>query len=346
MSESNRRYRMPPEWAPHQGTWLSWPHNVETWPGCLPDAEAALERAVVALAGGELVHINVLDASHEAALRRRFAASVAPERIRFHRIVTDDAWCRDHGAIFAYDDGALIALDFLFNAWGEKYLPYAADAAAARQMAAALGVQRVAIDRVLEGGSIEVNGAGCVLTTEQCLLNPNRNPALTRADIEAMLEEYLGASQVVWLGDGIVGDDTDGHIDDLTRFVDVATVVTVVEPDRADPNHAPLAENLERLHDVRLRDGRPLSIVELPMPTPVLGARGRLPASYANFYIGNEVVIVPVFDAPQDARAIDVLANCFPTRRVVPIDARALVVGLGTFHCLTQQIPVAHRTPR
>ena len=347
MSEPNRRYRMPPEWTPHQGTWLSWPHNVETWPGCLPEAEAALERAVVALAGGEVVHINVLDAAHEATLRRRFAASVAPERIRFHRIVTDDAWCRDHGAIFAYDDAdALVALDFSFNAWGGKYLPYDADAAAARRMAAALGVPRVAIDRVLEGGSIEVNGAGCVLTTEQCLLNPNRNPTLSRADVEAMLDRYLGAPQVVWLGEGIVGDDTDGHIDDLTRFVAEATVVTVVEPNRADPNHAPLAQNLERLRGVRLRDGRALTIVELPMPDPVHGARGRLPASYANFYVGNDAVILPVFAAPQDARAIDVLANCFPTRRVVPIDARALVVGLGTFHCLTQQIPSPRRASR
>ena len=345
MSESNRRYRMPPEWAPHQGTWLSWPHNVETWPGCLQEAEAALEQAVVALAPGEIVHVNVLDGAHEATLRGRFAASVAPEQIRFHRIVTDDAWCRDHGAIFVYDEAdALTALDFRFNAWGEKYLPYDADAAAARQMAAALGVRRVAIGRVLEGGSVEVNGAGCVLTTEQCLLNPNRNPRLARSDVEAMLAQYLGTPQVVWLGDGIVGDDTDGHIDDLTRFVDTATVVTVVEPNRADPNHAPLAENLERLRGVRLQDGRALTIIELPMPELVHGIRGRLPASYANFYVGNGVVILPVFAAPQDAQAIDLLANCFPTRRVVPIDARALVVGLGTFHCLTQQIPVARRT--
>jgi agmatine deiminase len=342
MPDSNRRYRMPPEWAPHQGTWLSWPHNDETWPECLADAEAALERAVVALAGGEVVHINVLDAAHEATLERRFASRVAADRIRFHRIATNDAWCRDHGAIFAYDErDALVALDFRFNAWGEKYLPYDADAAAARHMATALGVPCVAIERVLEGGSIEVNGAGCVLTTEQCLLNPNRNPELSRGDVEAMLNRYLGTAQVVWLGDGIVGDDTDGHIDDLTRFVDVATVVTVVEANRGDANYAPLAENLERLRGVRLPDGRPLTIFELPMPDPVHGIRGRLPASYANFYIGNDVVIVPVFDAPQDAGAIEVLARCFPTRSVVPIDARALVVGLGTFHCLTQQVPVA-----
>ena len=344
MPEPTDRYRMPPEWALHQGTWLSWPHNRETWPGCLADAEAALTQAAIALTDGETVHINVLDAAHRAAVATRFDGLVAPERVRFHLIPTNDAWCRDHGAIFAFDAAAeLVALDFRFNAWGEKYRPFDADDAAARRMADALGVKTVRVDRVLEGGSIEVNGAGAVLTTEQCLLNPNRNPQMTRADIEAMLARYLDTPQVLWLGDGIVGDDTDGHIDDLTRFVDDATVVTVVERNEEDPNHRPLVENLERLRQLRLADGRALSIIELPMPDPVHGIRGRLPASYANFYVGNDVVVLPVFAAPQDAHAIDVLANCFPTRRVVPIDSRALVVGLGTFHCLTQQIPAVLR---
>ncbi len=341
MPKSIGRYRMPPEWAPHQGTWLSWPHNRETWPGCLAEAEAALADAVVALAEGETVHINVLDAAHRAVVAKRFSGTVAPERLRFHLIETNDAWCRDHGAIFAYDaDDELVALDFRFNAWGTKYRPYDADDAAARRMADVIGVRTVRIERVLEGGSIEVNGAGALLTTQQCLLNPNRNPQLDRADIEAMLARFFGTPDVQWLGDGIVGDDTDGHIDDLTRFVDEVTVVSVVEPNPDDPNHAPLAENLERLRRLRLTGGRALTIIELPLPDPVLGAGGRLPASYANFYIGNDVVVLPVFDAPQDARAIAVLTDCFPTRRVVPIDSRALVVGLGTFHCLTQQIPV------
>ena len=342
MPDSMDRYRMPPEWAPHQGTWLSWPHNHETWPGCLADAEAALAQAVVALADGETVHINVLDDAHRAAVAKRFERSVAPERIRFHLIPTNDAWCRDHGAIFAFDAADdLVALDFRFNAWGEKYGPYDADDAAAHRMADALGVPTVRIEHVLEGGSIEINGAGSVLTTEQCLLNANRNPRMSRAEIEAMLKRFLGVSQVIWLGDGIVGDDTDGHIDDLTRFVGATTLVTVVEANTRDENHRPLAENLERLRTLRLADGSTPSIIELPMPDPLYnGIRGRLPASYANFYIGNDVVILPVFNAPQDALAIDVLANCFTTRRVVPIDCRALVVGLGTFHCLTQQIPV------
>jgi len=342
MAETTDRYRMPAEWAPHQGTWLSWPHNRATWPGCLAQAQDALAQAVIALAASETVHINVLDQAHGAMLAKRFAALVPPERICYHVIPTNDAWCRDHGAIFAFDPhDNLVALDFRFNAWGGKYRPYDADDAAAARMAEALGVATVRIERVLEGGSIEVNGAGTVLTTEQCLLNPNRNPQLTRADIEAMLDRYLGTPQVLWLGDGIVGDDTDGHIDDLTRFVDTTTVVTVVEPNARDANHQPLAENVDRLRRVRLLDGRALSIVELPMPDPVVGAHGRLPASYANFYIGNDVVLLPVFATPQDARAIDTLKNCFPTRRIVPIDCRAIVVGLGTLHCLTQQIPAA-----
>ncbi len=343
MPGSTDRYRMPPEWAPHQGTWLSWPHNRATWPGCLAEAEAALTEAVIALAAGETVHINVLDAAHRDAVAARFAKTTPPYRVLFHLIPTNDAWCRDHGAIFAYDSNdALVALDFRFNAWGEKYRPFDADDAAAGRMADALGVPIVRIERVLEGGSIDVNGAGAVLTTEQCLLNPNRNPQLARGDIEAMLGRYLGASDVLWLGDGIVGDDTDGHIDDLTRFVNETTVVTVVEANARDANHAALAANRARLDGLRLSDGRALSIVELPMPSPLIhGDRGRLPASYANFYIGNDVVILPVFSAPQDAQAIDVLANCFPSRRIVPIDCRALVVGLGTLHCLTQQVPVS-----
>jgi agmatine deiminase len=336
-------FRMPPEWAPHQGTWLSWPHNRETWPGCLEDAEAALTEAVIALAPGEIVHINVLDARHRAAVLQRFAGRVAPGRVRCHTIATDDAWCRDHGPTFAFDArNELVALDFRFNAWGGKY-PFHLDDATPAQMAAALGVPNIAVEMVFEGGSIEVNGAGCVLTTEQCLLNPNRNPNMTRADVEAALCRYLGVTQVLWLGDGIVGDDTDGHVDDLTRFVAAATVVTVVEDDRDDANHGALADNLDRLRNMRLADGRSLSIIELPMPDPVLGERGRLPASYANFYVGNDVVLLPVFDCAQDAQAIATLARCYPSRNIVAIDCRALVVGLGTLHCLTQQIPAPLR---
>jgi agmatine deiminase len=334
-----RHYHMPAEWEPHQGTWLSWPHNPETWPGCLEGAERALADAVVALATGEIVHVNVRDAAARAALIARLAGRVPQDRVRCHEIPTNDAWCRDHGAIFVRSDDELVALDFRFNAWGGKYPPFDLDDAAGARMATALGVACERIEMILEGGSIEVNGAGTVLTTEQCLLNPNRNPALSRREIESALQRWLGVSQVVWLGDGIDGDDTDGHIDDITRFVAADTVVTAVEPDPADVNHAPLAENLERLRAVRLPDGRALSIVELPMPDPLVREGRRLPASYANFYIGNEVVLVPTFGCARDAAAVDVLARCFPGRRMVPIDCRDVVVGLGTFHCLTQQVP-------
>jgi agmatine deiminase len=340
-------YRMPAEWAPHQATWISWPHNPETWPGVLAQAEASMAEAVAALAGGEQVRINVLDAAHEAHVRARLGAVAQSPAVVFHHFPTNDAWCRDHGAIFVTDDaGRLAAVDCGFNAWGGKYPPWDLDDAIPAQMAAALDVPRFEGGLVLEGGSIDVNGAGAVLTTTQCLLNENRNPGLSRAEIEQRLGLLFGIREVLWLGDGILGDDTDGHIDDITRFVAEDVVVTVVEPDRADPNHAPLAENLARLREMRLADGRPLQIVELPMPAPVELDGARLPASYGNFYIANEVVLLPVFGQPADEDARRILAGCFPGRRVVPIRATELVAGLGAFHCLTQQVPSVVINPR
>ncbi|HEU4617992.1 MAG TPA: agmatine deiminase family protein [Gammaproteobacteria bacterium] len=335
---------MPPEWAPHAATWLSWPHNRDTWPVSFEGVEPAMTEVVAALAPTELVYINVQDEAHErhvsALLRKR---GVPAESVRFFRIPTNDAWVRDHGPIFVLDEGkepALLAVDFEYNAWGGKYPPYDLDRRAGERMAEALGVPRFAPGIVLEGGSIDVNGAGALLTTEQCLLNPNRNPDLTRAEIERILENAFGVRQVVWLGEGIEGDDTDGHVDDLTRFVSADTVVTVVEPNRADRNHAPLAANVERLAGVEI-DGKPLRVVELPMPEPQFHGAERLPASYANFYVANGVVLLPTFACAQDARAAELLAACFRGRRVVPIDCRALVGGLGALHCLTQQVPAA-----
>jgi agmatine deiminase len=237
-------------------------------------------------------------------------------------------------------DGGLLALDFQFNSWGGKYPPFDLDNAIPPQMADALGVRCQSIDMVLEGGSIEVNGAGALLTTEQCLLNPNRNPSMSRSEIEQQLREKLGVQQIIWLGDGIVGDDTDGHIDDLTRFVAEDTVVTVVVEYRSDENHDALAENRERLDAIRLDDGRPLKVIELQMPHPVEFEGDRLPASYANFYIGNTRVVMPAFNDPADEPNRKALAQCFPGREVVAIDCTDLVLGLGTFHCLTQQVPV------
>ncbi len=338
-----RGYAMPAEWAPHQSTWISWPHKKESWPGNFRAVEPVMVQAVSALTRSEPVRINVLDGAHEKHVAGLLEGRVDRERVIFHRIPTNDAWCRDHGAIFVTRDGAqerALALDFRFNAWGQKYPPYDLDDAVAKGMAAALGVPRLAVEMVLEGGSIDVNGAGALITTEQCLLHPNRNPSMSRSDIERVLGETLGVEQVLWLGDGIVGDDTDGHVDDLTRFVAEDRIVTVVEQDRQDANYAALAENRERLAAFRLADGRPLEVIELAMPRPVEWKGERLPASYANFYIGNRIVLMPAFRDPADEPNRAILARCFPGREVVALDCRDLVLGLGTFHCLTQQVPV------
>lgn len=332
------RFVMPAEWAPHRGTWFSWPHNPDTWPAQLGAAERALARAVAELARHEEVFVNVLHARHAEHVRGLLPADVGA--VHFEVVPTNDAWCRDHGAIFVNDgDGHLTALNFRFNAWGDKYPPYDLDDAVPPQMAARLDVPVVAVDHVLEGGSIDVNGAGALLTTTQCLLNPNRNPGRSRGEIETLLYDYLGAERVFWLGEGIVGDDTDGHVDDITRFVAEDRVITAVEADSTDPNYAALQANRERLETFRLADGRALTVEELPMPDALWHRDERLPASYANFYIGNGLVLVPVFGCDRDADALALIGGCFPDRRVVGIDCRDVVVGLGTLHCLTQQVP-------
>jgi len=337
-----RGYRMPAEWAPHAATWLSWPHNRDSWPGVFASVEPAMVEFVRALAECEPVHINVLGADHERHVGKLLAKAVPPERVRFHRFPTNDAWARDHGAIFVTRRARtepLLAVDFDYNAWGGKYPPFDLDRQIGRQMADVLGVPRYAKPGiVLEGGSIEVNGEGALLTTEQCLLNPNRNPTLSRADIEGLLRDSFGVDEILWLGDGIEGDDTDGHIDDLTRFVAPRTVVTVVEPNRADPNHVPLEAN-RRLLDTLTVGGRTLEVVELPMPVPQYLEDQRLPASYANFYVANGAVLVPTFACPADEVACATLRECFPGRRVVPVDCRVLIAGLGALHCMTQQVP-------
>ncbi|MEO8463747.1 MAG: agmatine deiminase family protein [Gammaproteobacteria bacterium] len=339
---SARGYRLPAEWASHEATWLSWPHNLDSWPGVFAGVEPAMTQFVGALAACEPVHINVLHAEHERHVRGLLAATAAPERLHFHQFPTNDAWVRDHGAIFvtrATPDAPRLAVDFGYNAWGGKYPPFDLDREIGRQMAEALGVPRFAQPGVvLEGGSIEVNGEGALLTTEQCLLNPNRNPTLTKVDIERLLRDAFAVHEILWLGDGIEGDDTDGHIDDLTRFVSRDTVVTVVEPNRADPNHAVLDANLRKLATLRV-GGRPLTVVELPMPEPQYLEDQRLPASYANFYVANGAVLVPVFGCAQDDVACAILRDCFPRRCVVPVDCRVLIAGLGALHCLTQQVP-------
>jgi agmatine deiminase len=337
-------FRMPAEWEPHAATWLAWPHKEASWPGNFEPIPAIWAEMVRALAPHERVNILVNDGAMAATVRARLAAGGVPlDNVALHQIPTDDAWARDHGPTFVTRDAGgrreLAAVDWIYNAWGGKYPPWENDDAVPRQIAALLDIQRFEPGLVLEGGSIEVNGRGTLLTTEACLLNPNRNPQLSRQQIEQHLRDYLGVRHILWLGDGIAGDDTDGHIDDLTRFVDPTTVVTVLEQNRRDENYDRLRANYERLQGMTDQDGRALRLVTLPMPAPVYYEAQRLPASYANFYIGNGVVLVPVFDDPHDAAALETLAALFPQRRIVGINARAMVWGLGAFHCVTQQQP-------
>ena len=336
---------MPPEWAPHAATWLAWPHKEASWPGKLdriPPIFAAMARA---LTPGEHVHINVPNAAVGEAARAVLAAGRADlEAITLHEIPFDDSWIRDHGPIFLnHSSGEQAVVDWEYNAWGGKYRPYDRDNVVPEAIAAGLNLLLWRPGLVLEGGSIDVDGAGLLLTTESCLLNPNRNPGRTRAEIEAALRDYLGVSRILWLGEGIAGDDTDGHVDDLTRFVAPGVVATVVEERRSDDNYEPLRANLARLRGMTGSSGRPLEIHTLPMPDPVVCAGQRLPASYANFYIGNRVVLLPQFGCPQDAVAHRTLAALLPGRDVVDIDCRDLIWGLGAFHCLTQQQPSPSR---
>jgi len=335
---------MPAEWASHRGTWLSWPHNEASWPGKIGPVPGIFAALVHELADHEQVHINVAGPAMEAAVRTLLADEGADlGNVLFHGNPTNDAWCRDHGPIFIereYQGRREQAIvDWGYNAWGGKYPPYDLDDVVPSRVGAELGLRVFHPGIVMEGGSIDVNGRGTLLTTEACLLNPNRNPQLDRAGIEAYLRNYLGVSKILWLGDGIVGDDTDGHVDDLTRFVDERTVVTVVEDDPADENYEPLQENLERLRHMSDQDDRPLRVVTLPMPRAVYHDGQRLPASYANFYVANGVVLVPTYDPPRDEAALATLAEAFPGRRIVGIDCTDLVWGLGAFHCVTQQWP-------
>ena len=344
-------FRMPAEWARHEATWLTWPHCQDTWPGAdlTEAAEPAYVAMVEALRHGEIVNIAVNDAERAEYVRDRLSAGGIATgdgtNVRLRIVPTDDEWIRDYGALFVVNEaGERLATDWIFNAWGGKYDRTERNNTVPEAMAAVHGVARVACPIVMEGGSIDVNGQGLALTTGSCLLNPNRNPRLSKADIEAWLRAGLGIDEMIWLGDGIAGDDTDGHIDDMTRFVAERTVVTAVEPNEDDANHAPLRENLERLRAWRGRDGRGLEIVTLPMPAPLYhttedGAAERLPASYANFLIANAAVLLPVFDDPNDAVAIATMQRLFPDRRIVPIPARRLVWGLGACHCLSQHVP-------
>lgn len=338
-------FRMPAEWEPHRATYMTWPHNLETWPGKFDPVPAQYAAVVAGLSHFETMRVLVKDAAAADQARTLLQnADARLDRVEFLTFQTNDSWIRDYGPIFVVRDdpsGARtqLALDWKFNSWGEKYGPYELDDVIPRRLAAHFGFDSLEVPIVMEGGSLDVNGAGSLLTTESCLLNPNRNAGLSREEIEEYLRVYLGVSNILWLGDGIAGDDTDGHVDDLARFVSRDTIVTVVEDDPADDNYRPLAENLERLREMRDQDGRPFRIETLPMPPAFHHEGQRLPASYANFYVANGAVMVPIFGCPSDERALAVLSRLFPGRKVLGFPCLDLVWGLGTIHCLSQQHP-------
>ena len=345
-------FRMPAEWERHEATWIAWPHNASDWPGKFAAIPWVYVEIVRLLAESELVHILVKDATLEQRARTMLERGGARmERVSFHRWATNRVWLRDSGPIFVRDaEGKVAVTDWRFNAWA-KYDDWRLDDRNPERVARLLGMKRwqpavtLADGRehrlVLEGGSVDVNGAGALLTTEECLLSEvqQRNPGVTREQLEQALHDYLGVEQVIWLGCGAAGDDTHGHVDDISRFVSAETIVTAVEPDATDANHAPLAENLARLKAARTRTGKPFTVVELPMPRAVIFRGQRLPASYANFYISNDRVLVPTFHDARDRVALQILAELFPEREVVGVHCVDFIWGLGALHCMTQQQP-------
>ncbi len=345
-------YRWPAEWEPHAATWLSWPHNRATWPDQMERVEAAFAQMVRALAPHEAVHVNVQSAAHARHVRRCLKENGAwSEAVRLHCLPTDDAWVRDYGPLFVTrseeeHEAPLAATTWRFNSWGEKYPPWRRDAAAAARMTEALGVPSFSANLVLEGGALDTNGAGLVLASRPSLLHPRRNPGLSEKEAEAHLRRFLGAEAVVWLDARLAGDDTDGHVDTFARFVAEDAVLLAAEANPADANHAPLRSAHVRLRAATLPDGRPLRLVALPMPAPLITDGQRLPASYANFYVANGVVLCPAYGDPADAEARRVLAGCFPGRAVVLIPCAEVVWGLGALHCLTQQVPAPARSGR
>jgi agmatine deiminase len=343
--------RWPAEWEPHRATWLSWPHNAETWPGRLSRVQQVFAEMTRALQSFETVCINVVDDAMEDSVRRCLTQAGArlDASVEFHHVPTNDAWIRDHGPICVLRErpgsAQRLLLDFTFDAWGGKYPPWDRDDAVPARMAGILDLPRRRVETVLEGGSIDGNGRGSILTTSSCLLHPNRGVRRTRQDLEEVLADALGATNLLWLDGAIEGDDTDGHVDDLARFVGPSTVVAVRESDAEDPNAAALEENFTRLRRMRDERGAPLDVVALPMPPPVVEGGVRCPASYANFYLANGLALVPTFDVPEDARALAILGELLTGREVLGIPARDLVMGLGAVHCLTQQEPAAPTLP-
>ena len=335
-------YRLPAEWEPHAATWIGWPHNVSDWPGKFPPIPWVYAEIVRALAPGEIVRIIVTSAIQQAQASRILKKTgVDLARVDFLRFPTNRGWTRDFGPIFVRKDSKLAIARFHFNAWA-KYEDWKKDDKIPARAAKRFKLPLIDARIVLEGGSIDVNGRGTLLTTEECLLDPKvqtRNPGLSRADLEHVFRDTLGVTNTLWLGKGIAGDDTHGHVDDLCRFMNPTTVVLCREDNPKDVNYKPLAENRERLQGMHLENGRAIEVVDLPMPAPLYFEGVRLPASYANFYISNAAVLVPTFNDPHDRIALGILAECFSDRPVIGIHAVDLVWGFGTIHCLTQQEP-------
>ncbi len=343
MTPKELGYYFPAEFAPHTATWLSWPHKEASWPGKIDAIYPYYAQFIAKLAESELVRIIVSDAKMEAfALSYIEKAGVDLSKVSFYHFPTNDAWCRDHGPAFLVNPDAehkKAIVDWGYNAWGGKYPPFDLDDVIPTKIGEHFNLPVFHPGIVMEGGSVEFNGAGTILTSTACLLNPNRNPHLNQDQIETYLRDYYGAEQILWVDEGIVGDDTDGHIDDTIRFVNEDTVLTVVETDHNDENYALLQHNLRQLRQMRLLNGKQLNIIELPMPEAVVYDDQRLPASYANFYIANKSVIVPTYRSKMDDKALQIIQEAFPSREVVGIDSTEIIWGLGSFHCLSQQEP-------
>ena len=343
MSPKQLGFYFPAEFAQHKSTWLSWPHKEASWPGKIGSIFPSYTAFIKTLVRFEDVNINVCDeAMKSQATMILQSAGVDLSRVNFFMHPTNDAWCRDHGPAFLLnknDASKKAIVDWNYNAWGNKYPPYDLDDVVPTKIGEALGLQVFHPGIIMEGGSVDFNGAGTVITSTACLLNPNRNPHLNQSEIEKYLMDFYGQDQVLWVDEGIVGDDTDGHIDDTVRFVSEDTVITVVEEKRSDENYDLLQHNLNQLKQMRLLNGKQLNIIEIPMPDDVIWEGQRLPASYANFYIANNQVIVPTYRCSKDEKVMSIIQDCFPDREIVGIDSTDIIWGLGSFHCLSQQEP-------
>ncbi|MDB5285046.1 MAG: agmatine deiminase [Bacteroidota bacterium] len=336
-------FTFPAEFEPQNAMWLSWPHKEASWPGKIETIFPVYSQFIKLVAEGQRVCINVANERMKAfAITNLERVEADLSKIDFFFHPTDDAWCRDHGPAFLVNRSTKekVIVDWDYNAWGDKYPPYDLDDVIPTLIGGKLNLKVFNPGIIMEGGSVDFNGKGTLLTTTSCLLHKNRNPQLSRSEIEHYLVEFYGVENVLWLGDGIDGDDTDGHIDDLTRFVNADTVITMVEENAEDDNYKPLQDNLKLLNTMRLENGKQLNVVELPMPHLVMYEDQRLPASYANFYIANKYVVVPTFhDKKNDQRALDILQSCFKDKKVIGLDSTDLIWGLGSFHCLSQQEP-------